>query len=74
MEEMQATQEKANRRENSLIKELDAIQEIVPIIEVTPDGDIIEINKLSEDLFNIAGTSIKGQTIFNFARVFHFII
>lgn len=72
MEEMQATQEEANRREGSLRKELGAIQELVPIIEATPDGDIIEINKLAEDLFNIAGTSIKGQTIFNFVKTENF--
>lgn len=68
MEEMQATQEEANRREDSLNRELSAIRKIVPIIEVTPDGDIITLNKESEELFNIAENSITGQSIYNLTQ------
>jgi methyl-accepting chemotaxis protein len=68
MEEMQATQEEANRREDSLRKELIAIQNLVPIMEVKPDGSIIDLNKLCEELFNISGASLRNQSIFNLVK------
>jgi PAS domain-containing protein/HAMP domain-containing protein len=68
MEEMQATQEEANRRELSLRNELAAIHNLIPIIILNNNGEIIEINKPAEELFNISGSTINGRPIYSFAH------
>lgn len=63
MEEMQATQEEAARKETEMNGYIQAIENAVCIVELDPEGNILNTNRKFEDFINLNNRDIHGKHI-----------
>ncbi|MBI9068706.1 MAG: GAF domain-containing protein [Salinivirgaceae bacterium] len=61
MEEMQATQEEASKREGEIISMIDAIDQLMPVIEYDRSGKIIDVNDSYLKIYKTRKSQLVGK-------------